>query len=200
LLGENALGFNSDVSDEARRNIRTIGDRVGEVGSRDSGKPRAGPRNSVPKEEHSAESAFQSGLEKRHVVHVLSRAFSARTLLVLVPRASPQAFLSHGFAAVIAEPSTKTDKPHRDERNVRMFSPHMTTQTQTEIDRPQWDAHDFAPFLTTKVVGYFHSPYGAKSVNRLSPNLDSRPIAHPLKLWWVSRRLPVGHRARSRPN
>jgi hypothetical protein len=31
------------------------------------------------------------------VVHVLSRAFSARTLLILVPRASPQAFLSHGF-------------------------------------------------------------------------------------------------------
>jgi hypothetical protein len=96
------------------------------------------PTNSAPQEEHSAESAFQSGPEKRHVVHVLSRAFSARTLLILVPRASPQAFLSHGFrlrkldplcstvatgfvgrvAAVIADqfPSTKSDKPYRDER------------------------------------------------------------------------------------
>jgi hypothetical protein len=35
--------FSGDVSDEAKRNIRTIGDRVGEVGSRDSGKPRAQP-------------------------------------------------------------------------------------------------------------------------------------------------------------
>jgi hypothetical protein len=39
------------------------------------------------------------------MVHVLSRAFSARTLLTLVPRAAPgcaQAFLSHGFAAGLA--------------------------------------------------------------------------------------------------
>jgi hypothetical protein len=40
----------------------------------------------------------------------------ARTLLILVPRASPQALLSHGFAAVIADhsPSTKSDNPRRD--------------------------------------------------------------------------------------
>ena len=39
------------------------------------------------------------------MVHVLSRAYSARTLFILVPRAPPQAFLSHGFAAVIANHS-----------------------------------------------------------------------------------------------
>jgi hypothetical protein len=39
------------------------------------------------------------------MVHVLSRTFSARMLLILVPRAAPQAFLSHGFAAVIDDHS-----------------------------------------------------------------------------------------------
>ena len=34
--------FSGDVSDEARRNVRSLGDRVGEVGSRHSGEPRAG--------------------------------------------------------------------------------------------------------------------------------------------------------------
>ena len=43
ILGENALGFSGDVSDEARRNISTIEVRVSEVGSRDSGEPRAQP-------------------------------------------------------------------------------------------------------------------------------------------------------------
>ena len=43
LMGKNALGISGDVSDEAKRNIPTIGDRVSEVGSRDSGKPRAQP-------------------------------------------------------------------------------------------------------------------------------------------------------------
>jgi hypothetical protein len=33
------------------------------------------------------------------MLDVLSRAFSARTLLILVLRAPPRAFLSHGFAA-----------------------------------------------------------------------------------------------------
>jgi hypothetical protein len=42
-MGKNALGISGDVSDEAKRNIPTIGDRVSEVGSRDSGKPRAQP-------------------------------------------------------------------------------------------------------------------------------------------------------------
>ncbi len=38
------IGYHSgDVSDEARRNIRSRRDRVSEVGSRDSGKPRAQP-------------------------------------------------------------------------------------------------------------------------------------------------------------
>jgi hypothetical protein len=41
--------FSGDVSDEAKRNIRTAGDRVGEVGSRDSGKPLGrSPRKSAP--------------------------------------------------------------------------------------------------------------------------------------------------------
>jgi hypothetical protein len=35
MLGENALGFSSDVSDEARRDFSSHADRVGEVGSRD---------------------------------------------------------------------------------------------------------------------------------------------------------------------
>jgi hypothetical protein len=35
--------LSGDVSDEARGNIRSLGDRVGEVGSRDSGQPRAQP-------------------------------------------------------------------------------------------------------------------------------------------------------------
>ena len=41
-------------------------------------------------ENHGAEIAFQSEPEKRHVVRVLSRAFSARTLLILVPSALPR--------------------------------------------------------------------------------------------------------------
>ena len=46
------------------------------------------PRNSA-QEEHSTESALQSGRRNTIMVHVLSHAFSARTLLILIPRAAP---------------------------------------------------------------------------------------------------------------
>jgi hypothetical protein len=72
------------VSDEARRNIPIIVDRVSEVGSRDSGKPLGGrPRNSAPKKGIALKARFNPAEEHMvQVCHALSalerRLFSLR--------------------------------------------------------------------------------------------------------------------------
>src|ERR1700730_9461942 len=68
----------------------TRSDFSGEAVTQDSlGLRPGGALGIQTQEEHSAESAFQSGRRNTDLVHVLSRAFSARTLLISVPRAAP---------------------------------------------------------------------------------------------------------------
>jgi hypothetical protein len=72
------------VSDEARRHIPIIVDRVSEVGSRDSGKPLGrSPRNSAPKKGIALKARFNPAEEHMgQVCHALSalerRLFSLR--------------------------------------------------------------------------------------------------------------------------
>jgi hypothetical protein len=57
------------------------------------------PRNLDPRAQ-ALKARFNGREENTRIVRVFSRAFSAKTHFIIVPRASPQAFLNHGFAAL----------------------------------------------------------------------------------------------------